>query len=187
LIFLAAVGLIALLVYGITDQNGRPQVGEAAPDFTLTLFEGEQISLADLRGQVVVVNFWASWCPPCRDEAPVLEVGWRRYKEQGVTVLGVDYMDTAPAAREFMEEYDISYPNGPDLGSRISRAYMIRGVPETFFIDRQGQIADVVIGPVTETRLTETLDRLLAGSAGDEEQAPAEDRTMTERTAEVTG
>lgn len=167
LIFLLALAVLALLGYGVTAKGRGPLSGGPAPDFTLTLFDGGQLSLSELRGQVVVINFWASWCPPCRDEAPVLERAWRRYRDRGVTLVGVDYMDTEPAARAYIEEFGITYPNGPDLGSRIARTYRIRGVPETFFITPQGEIAEVFIGPLSEDRLTAMLERLLAQTNGE--------------------
>ncbi|HIP71854.1 MAG TPA: TlpA family protein disulfide reductase, partial [Anaerolineae bacterium] len=94
-----------------------------APDFTLTSFDGETITLSELRGQVVIINFWASWCPPCREEAPYLEATWRKYKDQGVVFIGVDYVDTETAALAYIEEFDITYFNGPDVGTRISYDY----------------------------------------------------------------
>jgi cytochrome c biogenesis protein CcmG/thiol:disulfide interchange protein DsbE len=165
LILLPVLAVVALLAYGIVAK-GREPLGEGpAPDFTLQLFDGGQVSLSELRGQVVVVNIWASWCPPCRDEAPVLESAWRRYRDRGVTFIGVDYMDTEPAALAFIEEFGVTYPNGPDLGSRIADAYQVQGVPETFFITRQGEIAEVFVGPLNEARMTAILERLLAGSS----------------------
>jgi cytochrome c biogenesis protein CcmG/thiol:disulfide interchange protein DsbE len=137
-----------------------------APDFTLPLFDGGQITLSELRGQVVVINVWASWCLPCRDEASVLENGWQRYRDRDVTFIGIDYMDTEPAARAFMEEFGITYPNGPDLGSRIAEAYNVQGVPETFFVTPQGEIADAHVGPLSEAQLTAILERLLAATNG---------------------
>jgi cytochrome c biogenesis protein CcmG/thiol:disulfide interchange protein DsbE len=117
-VLLLALAVLALLAYGIIAKAQEPLSEGPAPDFTLSLFDGGQITLGDLRGQVVVLNVWASWCPPCRDEAPVLERAWRAYRDRGVTFVGVDYMDTEPAALAYIAEFDITYPNGPDLGSR---------------------------------------------------------------------
>jgi cytochrome c biogenesis protein CcmG/thiol:disulfide interchange protein DsbE len=165
-ILLVALAVLALLAYGIIAQGQEPLGEGLAPDFTLPRFDGGQITLSELRGQVVVINVWASWCPPCRDEASVLENGWRRYRDRGVTFIGIDYMDTEPAARAFMEEFGITYPNGPDLGSRIAEAYNVQGVPETFFVTPQGEIADAHIGPLSEAQLTAILERLLAATNG---------------------
>ncbi|MEE8391567.1 MAG: TlpA disulfide reductase family protein [Anaerolineae bacterium] len=165
--FLVALAVLALLAYGVIAKGQDPLNEGPAPDFTLTLFDGGQITLSELRGQVVVINVWASWCPPCRDEALVLENGWQRYRDRGVTFIGVDYKDTEPAARAFIEEFGITYPNGPDLGSRISEAYHVQGVPETFFVTPQGEIAEVFIGPLSEAYLTATLERILASTEGE--------------------
>ncbi len=172
LAFLVLVAFLGLLAYGLRMRgHPGPQVGQPAPPFTLTLYGGGEASLEELRGKVVVVNFWASWCQPCRVEAPVLEGAWRRYRDQGVVFLGVDYVDTEPKALEYLREFDITYPNGPDLGSKISHLYRIQGVPETFFIDRDGKIAPIRLGdlelakfasPIDEGLLRDTIERLLA-------------------------
>ena len=120
-----------------------------APALEFTTFEGETINLDDLRGQGVMVNFWASWCDPCREEAALLESTWRREQGNGIIFLGLDYLDQEPAAKAYLAEYDITYPNGPDLRSQVARRYGIQGVPETFFIDPEGKIVDVIVGPIT--------------------------------------
>lgn len=120
-----------------------------APVLEFTTFEGETINLDDLRGQGVMVNFWASWCDPCREEAALLEQTWRREKDNGIIFLGLDYLDQEPAAKAYLAEFGVTYPNGPDLRSQVARRYGIKGVPETFFIDPEGKISDVVVGPIT--------------------------------------
>ena len=158
----ALVLLLASLAYGATTRgSGQLQAGPA-PGFTLELFEGGEISLSDLQGQIVVLSFWASWCPPCREEAPALESVSQRYRGQGVTFVGVNYQDTEPPARAFIEEFGITYPNGPDPRSRIARAYGVQGVPETFIITQEGEIAKVFVGSPTEGQLTAVLEELLA-------------------------
>ena len=162
------VGLVIILALALVSTLGlrqantpRPEVGQVAPPFALTLFDGKQTRLTDLRGQVVVVNFWASWCIPCIDEAPELEQTWQSYQGKGVVFLGVDYVDTEPKALEFLKKYGISYPNGPDLGSRISYDYRIKGVPETFVVDKAGVVRFVKIGPTTQSELRGVIDPLL--------------------------
>lgn len=165
------VALLALLAVGLQRAGAGPEIGQPAPDFTLDLYAGGEITLSELRGQVVVINFWASWCEPCRDEAPDLERVWREYKDQGVVLIGVDYVDVESAAREYLDEFNVTYPNGLDKGQRISHAYRIRGVPETFFVDKNGNIATIFvngspqpkkISPITAQELRSGIERLLA-------------------------
>ncbi len=156
------VALLALMAWGLRTRAGGPVESGPAPDFTLTTFEGETITLSDLRGQVVIINFWASWCPPCRDEAPYLEATWRKYKDRGVVFIGVDYVDTEPNALAYIEEFDITYPNGPDIGQKIAQAYRIKGVPETFYVDKTGQLRGVHIGPLSPPILDNKIEELLA-------------------------
>lgn len=149
--------LVILGVSLLRAQQGQVGQGEKAPDFTLNAFDGTTYQLSDLRGKVVVVNFWASWCESCKPEAADLEQAWKMYKPRGdVIFLGVDYVDTEPEALAYLEEFGITYPNGPDLRTKISQAFRIRGVPETYVIDREGAIAHRQIGPFR------SLDEILA-------------------------
>ena len=144
------LGLLAILGLGlIRSQQGPVGVGAMVPDFTLTTFDGGTIDIRELRGQVVVINFWASWCKPCEQEAAELEQAYQQYKDQGVAFLGVDYVDTDREAMAYLKKFGITYPNGPDLGTRISQAFRIRGVPETYFVDRSGKLAFFQYGPFT--------------------------------------
>ncbi|MEM7127498.1 MAG: TlpA disulfide reductase family protein [Chloroflexota bacterium] len=146
-IFLAFLGLLAI---GLFRQNLFSQrAAGAAPDFEFTTFEGETISLADLKGKGVVLNFWASWCDPCRAEAELLETSWRNEETKGeIVFIGLDYLDQEHSALDYLAEFDVTYPNGPDLQSRIARRYRIKGVPETFFIRPDGSISTTIIGPI---------------------------------------
>ena len=155
-----AIGFVLILGYGLRSRSVS-LIGAPAPDFALSLFDGGELSLADLHGSVVVVNFWASWCPPCRDEAPVLEKIWREYKDQGVVFVGVSFRDVPAKAMAFIEEFDITYPNGLDPYNRVSKAYGITGVPETFLIARDGQVVEHYIGPVSEAGLRAALKEVL--------------------------
>ncbi|MGH2537488.1 MAG: TlpA family protein disulfide reductase [Candidatus Promineifilaceae bacterium] len=153
---------LALMGWGLYRvQAGQLDHGPA-PDFTLSLYRGGTFRLAEQRGQVVMVDFWASWCVPCRREASTLQALWQEYQERGVVFVGVAYADTEAAARAFLDEFGITYPNGPDLGTRISSDYRMEGVPEKFFIDRQGQIQAVIIGPAAEAEYRRQLEALLA-------------------------
>jgi cytochrome c biogenesis protein CcmG/thiol:disulfide interchange protein DsbE len=125
----------------------------AAPDFAITSFEGQRLRLAELRGKVVVINIWASWCVPCRDEAPFLEKIWRQYKDRGVVFIGVDYIDSETAAKAYLKEFGITYFNGPDIGSEIYQRFRAKGVPETFFVGKDGNIYGNALGPISRDSL----------------------------------
>ncbi|MBI1297172.1 redoxin domain-containing protein [bacterium] len=145
-----AAAFVGILGWRLVQTNASAHRADGmAPELVFTTFEGETISLDDLKGKGVVVNFWASWCDPCRDEADLLEQTWRREKDNGIVFLGIDYLDQEPAALAYLEEFDVTYPNGPDLRSEIARRYGIKGVPETFFIGPDGRIVETIIGPIT--------------------------------------
>lgn len=161
----AAVFVIALNL--VSQQGARPTAGTPAPDFSLALYDEyraglpQEIKLSDLRGKVVVMNFWASWCVECKKEADALEAIHQKYKDRDVVVLGIDYLDTEPPAMAYLQQFGITYANGLDLQQRIAKAYRITGVPETFFIDQQGIVREVVIQPLSEAQIAASIDKLL--------------------------
>lgn len=163
LAWVGVIGLLVLLALGLRRAQQGPVSSGMAPDFTLTTFDGQVYKLADLRGKVVVVNFWASWCKPCEQEAAELEDAWKFYQPGGnVVFLGVDYVDTEPKALAYLKKFNITYPNGPDLRTKISQDYRISGVPETYIIDQNGALAGRKIGPFTSlTEIKAMIDPLL--------------------------
>ncbi len=165
--WIGVFALLALLAFGLLrNQEGPVTIGEQTPEFTLTTFEGDQISSESLRGKVVVLNFWASWCKPCEQEAAELESAWQIYQPRGdVIFLGVDYVDTETEALAYLEKFDVTYPNGPDLRTKISQAFRIRGVPETYIINRDGKLAAFKISPfLSLTEIQSMIDPLLESS-----------------------
>ena len=167
------VAVLALLAYGFrTDPREipTPLLGRPAAPFVLPLLDGGQLSLADHRGKVVVVNFWASWCVPCREEAPLLEATWRAYRDRDVVLVGVNFQDQEEAARAFIAEFGLTFPNGRDAGSRIAVDYGVYGIPELFFVTRDGRIASKHIGLIgraaLEARIEEALQGVVSQTAG---------------------
>ena len=160
--FAVILTLLGLLAWGLKKAQAGPLEKGMAPDFTLTGFDGRTTTLSELRGQVVIVNFWASWCPPCREEAAYLEATWRKYEGKGVIFIGVDWADTKKEALAYIKEFDITYLNGPDIGGRAALAYNIKGVPETFYIAKNGELRGVHIGPLKYPILDEKIEELLA-------------------------
>ncbi|MFU8773014.1 MAG: TlpA family protein disulfide reductase [Anaerolineales bacterium] len=149
---LAWIGVLTLLTitaFGLLRSRQQPfTLGQTTPDFVLTTFDGEEIDSRDLKGKVVLINFWASWCKPCEEEAEDLETAWRYYQPRGdVLFLGIAYVDTRPESLAYIDRFDITYPNGPDLGQRISNSFRMRGVPETYVIDQNGVLTNFKIGP----------------------------------------
>lgn len=134
------------------NQQGFLVVGEEAPKFTLVTFDGVEITPEDMEGKVILVNFWASFCISCRDEAPELEEAWQYYKDQGdVLFIGVAWSDTKKAALAYIDEFGITYLNGPDTKHQITDAYRMEAVPESYIIDKNGIISATMIGPFMST------------------------------------
>lgn len=171
IIALIVMGLLVLLAVAVRQRGAGPLATGTAPDFTLTTFDGQTYTLSELRGRPVVINFWASWCVPCREEAPALQRAWETYQDRGVLILGVDYVDTETDALKFIAEFKQTYPNGPDLATKISQAYKISGVPETYFVGKDGKLLQGIddngrvkgnwIGPLPEAVLNARIEEML--------------------------
>lgn len=162
---LIAAALVAALGVGLLRGNGGqvggPLVGKAAPAFALQTLDGGTISLASLKGRPVVLNFWASWCIPCRDEAPILRDLSEKQTANGLAVVGVVFSDkNLKAVRAFTQEYALAYPSLLDPNLNTSIAYGVSGVPETFFIDKDGMVRGYDQGGLTQERLTAGLGKI---------------------------
>ncbi len=149
LAFILLAGFLVMLWAGLQRaRQGTVALGEPAPSFEITTFDGQLIRTSDLSGKVLVINFWASWCDPCAEEAALLQEAWLAFQPSGdVLFIGVDYTDTENEARAYLDQYQITYPNGPDLRTAISQKFRMTGIPETYIIDRQGRLAYLKIGP----------------------------------------
>lgn len=165
IIWVLLVGLLVLIALGLQKaQKPMAEVGKRIPDLSFQFFNGyeyrgtPQMSLSDLRGQVVVINVWASWCKPCEQEAPELQKFWEAYQDREMVLIGVDYVDTPSGAMTYMKKFKITFPNAPDLRSEISSALNRKmGVPETYFIDRDGVLKYVQVGPFTSMEEIQTI------------------------------
>lgn len=138
--------------------------GFSAPDFTLDLLGGGQVTLSNLRGKVVMVNLWASWCPPCRAEMPAIETMYQAYKDKGLEVLAINttYQDGEAEAAAFAQNYGLTFPIPLDRTGAVSNRYLLRALPSTFFVDRQGVIRSVVIGgPMSAAVIQSKVEELL--------------------------
>lgn len=155
----------------LSAQNGEasttgsaPQTGFLAPDFTLNTAKGETYTLSELKGQAVLVNVWATWCPPCEAEMPAIEKMYNEYKDQGFLVLAVNstFQDNPLDIAPFTESYNLTFPILLDETSDVSRAYQVRSLPSSYFINRQGIISEVVIGgPMSEALLRTRIEEAL--------------------------
>jgi cytochrome c biogenesis protein CcmG, thiol:disulfide interchange protein DsbE len=170
--FYVTIGVIGvfvvILALGLFRANQTQPTSGPAPDLELTLFDGYEgnagkspIKLSDLKGKVVVLNFWASWCVPCAQEAADLQATYEKYKDQGVVFLGVDWTDIEGDALNYLKRFGITYANGPDLQTKIGPRYHITGVPETYVVDREGKIQYFKASPISVAELSGVLDRLL--------------------------
>lgn len=148
----------------VTGLSGTTRVGKPARDFTVQPFGGGELTLSQMEGTPVVLNFWASWCAPCRDEAASLERAWRTYRAQGVTFIGLNLQDSEAAARSYLAEFGVTYPNGPDLSGTITVDYGVVGMPVTFFVNRDGVVERRWVGAIPEWRLVAWVDALATGS-----------------------
>jgi cytochrome c biogenesis protein CcmG, thiol:disulfide interchange protein DsbE len=167
-----AIGLVALLFILLawslaSDEGDALDSGSPAPDFTLERLDRDgELALSSLKGKAVVLNFWASWCIPCKEEAPVLERLWREHRDRGLVVVGLDAKDFRRDARRFAERHDLTFPLVYDGPGDTTSPYGVTGFPETFVIDREGRIVEIFVGAVDgeedQQRLRSAVDEALA-------------------------
>ena len=158
--------ILALLAYGFTRDAHyivSPLLAKPAAPFTLTLFDGRKLNLSDLRGKAVFLNFWASWCTPCREEARDLEAAWQKVKDKNMIFLGVAVQDNDKDSLEFIKEFNITYPNGKDDSAQIAVDYGTWGIPESFFIDPQGRITYKHVGGIRAALAVSKLEEAAKG------------------------
>jgi cytochrome c biogenesis protein CcmG/thiol:disulfide interchange protein DsbE len=161
---IAAVGLLAgILVWKLTHKPAPPRVGQRAPAFSLQRLNGPgTVSPASLHGKAVVLNFFASWCDPCKQEAPVLEQVWRHYRSKGVVVLGIDTNDQASEARRFIGAHGVTYPTVGVAGYGLLGRYGIGNLPGTYVLNRAGRlVGGLILGALNERSASQELDRYL--------------------------
>ncbi len=148
------------------ETTGSIIIGSKAPDFSMTSLSGQQISLTDLRGQGVLVNFWATWCYPCREEMDDLKAAYEKYKDQGIVILGIDMKEGEETVKKFIESYKITYPILIDADGKVGDAYNVFGIPSSFFIDRDGVIRDIILGEMNEDSINNKIEKLISMEKG---------------------
>jgi cytochrome c biogenesis protein CcmG/thiol:disulfide interchange protein DsbE len=144
-------------------QSAAPTVGASAVGFDLKTLDGRPVRLETFRGKPLMMNFFASWCDPCREEMPLLNALTSKASSEGYSVLGVAIQDSRAALLQFVEEAGVAFPIALDLNSKVQRAYYVFGPPATFFIDAKGVVRDIVVGPITPERAREALEKARAG------------------------
>jgi peroxiredoxin len=150
MVLLASVVIITgLLLVAGCGLEAAPEIGHPAPDFTLNDLNGNEVSLSDLRGKVVFLNFWATWCPPCRLEMPEMEELYQEYKNEDIVIIGVDLVEYASSVRSFVEENGYNWIFVIDTTGEVAADYMVTGIPASFFIDKDGIIRALQTGAMS--------------------------------------
>jgi thiol-disulfide isomerase/thioredoxin len=167
LLAIVIAGFTTFLAIGIlgtstaTGRSGKELVGKKTPFFVAPMVGGKLISLEDYKDRPVVLNFWASWCPPCRDETPGMERVWRKYKDEGVIILGINVQDGEKEAKRYISEFGVTFFNALDLDGHITVDYGVTGLPVTFFINEEGFVIGRWVGSISESKLDSWVSGLL--------------------------
>ena len=156
-----ALLVVALLGLLATQGCQAGLLGHAAPDFTLVDLEGNMVSLSDFRGETVFINFWATWCPPCRAEMPAIEAVYQKYKDKGVVVIGIDFWESDGLVRQYIQDGGYSWTFVTDATGEVTASYRVKAIPTSFFIDREGVIRAVNIGDMTKLAMETELAKAM--------------------------
>lgn len=164
ILFFILLFLVALFGNRATHKKS-PLIGKKAPDLDVQLFDGTSIKLSDFRDKIVLLNFWASWCLPCKQEAPEIDSSWIKYKNTDVVFLGINILDEESNARRYLSEYKPDYLNGIDKNGSIALDYGVAGVPETYFIDTNGIIKEKYTGPLSEKIIDAFINKIKSNNS----------------------
>ena len=163
-LILGVLWIAASRVPGPADPAAAPpapRTGFRAPDFTLTTLEGETVTLSDFKGQPVLINFWATWCPPCRAEMPAIQAAYERYAAQGLVVLGVDMAESPDVVAAFVQRFGIRFPIPLDRDEQVATQYRVRAIPTSFFVDREGVVRSTFTGPMNGPLIADRVSQIL--------------------------
>jgi cytochrome c biogenesis protein CcmG, thiol:disulfide interchange protein DsbE len=163
ILIVTLIAFALALAVQLSFRNETQPTEGLAPDFYLELFDGSDFQLSEQKGKVVLINFWASWCAACREEAPLLQAMYREYQDDGLLIIGVNWLESSrQKALDYVDEFGITFPNGEDVSEIVARLYNITAVPESFLIDKDGNIQQAIIGIINIDELSITIETLLA-------------------------
>ena len=159
--FTMFLAIVVMVTTTATSRSGKELVGKKAPSFVAPKVGGQLVSLENYKNKPLVLNFWASWCPPCRDETPGMERIWRKYEDQGVVILGINVQDGEKEAERYISEFGVTFSNALDLDGSITVDYGVTGLPVTFFIDNDSVVTGRWVGSISEDRLDNWVSNLI--------------------------
>jgi peroxiredoxin len=161
ILFVVMIGLISFAFYQMMAKENVPEVGDRAPSFTLTTLEGKKRSLHDLQGKAVLLNFWATWCEPCRQEMPAMQTAYEKYQDQGLEIVAVNMAETEIAVSAFAQQYGLTFPIWMDKEREAVQLYGVGGIPSTLFVDASGVIRHKAKGALDLSQLEQYIDPIL--------------------------